>query len=96
MMREWRGVLHTLVGFESNSKNGAGDIFNFILSNGTRSTQRDKGEPTKYTHMIPSDALNKIISFLIYWDHDEFCVTGFAFFDKDGDRLWNFGWTNHD
>ncbi len=41
MMREWRGVLHTLVGFGNNREDGTGAYYNFILSNGTRSTQRD-------------------------------------------------------
>ena len=67
MMREWRGVLHTLAGFEKNQENGIDIFFNFILSNGTRSTQRDERRPTKYTFMIPTDSLNKIRSVDIHY-----------------------------
>ena len=88
MMRESRGVLHTLVGFENSMKDGTNAHFNFILSNGTRSTQRDWGYPTDYTHMIPADSLNKIRSVKIhYYDH----IVGFSFFDKDGALLWGIG-----
>ena len=68
MMREWRGVLHTLIGFENSKQDGSGCGFNFILSNGTRSTQRDEHNPTNYTLMIPADALNKIRSVTIHYD----------------------------
>ncbi len=86
MMREWRGVLHQLVGFENERQDGEGSSHNFILSNGTRSAQRVKGYETKYTFMIPADALNRIRSVAIYHEHG--CITGFSFFDKDGVLLW--------
>ncbi len=90
MMREWRGVLHTLAGFENDWKDGTGYHFNFILSNGTRSTQKDSYN-NYYDHMMPSDALHKIRSVNIYHDCDY--ITGFCFFDKDGALLWKIGYT---
>ena len=61
-LNEWfkTRALDTLAGFEKNSEYDYGPYFNFILSNGTRSTQRDTNELTKYTFMIPADAINKI------------------------------------
>lgn len=32
-----------LIGFENNRKDGTGMFFNFVLSNGSRSTQKDEG-----------------------------------------------------
>ncbi len=69
MIREWRGVLHTLIGFENNKGDGRGYAFNFILSNGTRSTQRDRYRRTKYDYMIPADAHNKIRSVTIHYNY---------------------------
>ncbi len=63
-------------------------MFNFILSNGYRSTQRDEDDPTDYTHMIPKYALNKIGSVTIHYNR---CICGFSFFDKDGALLWKIG-----
>jgi len=60
MIEKWNGVLYSLCGFENNLPNGKGEHFNFVLSNGTRSTQRDEGRLTNHTFMIPADALNKI------------------------------------
>ncbi len=68
-----------LIGFENNKKDGTGAYFNWILSNGARSTQRDKGI-TYYDHMIPKDTLKKIKSVTIYYLN---CIAGFSFFDKD-------------
>ncbi len=89
MMRDWRGVLHTLIGFENYEEDGKGIEFNFILSNGARSTQRDENWPTKYSFLIPKDALNKIRSVKIHDRYD--CIHGFSFFDKDGALLWEIG-----
>ncbi len=91
MMRDWRGVLHTIVGYENDKRNGDGIRLNFILSNGTRSTQRDATWLTKYDHMIPKKALNKIRSVKIHYDR--YCICGFSFFDKDGALLWKIGET---
>ncbi len=80
-----------LSGFEKCFKDGTDWRMNFILSNGQRSTQIDKGYETKYTHMIPADALNKIRSATIhYWDER---IIGLSFFDKDGALLWEHGYT---
>jgi hypothetical protein len=89
MIEKWNGVLHSLAGFENDEKDGSGLYFNFILSNGTRSTQRDDWAPTKYTFMIHKKALNKIRSVNIY--HDVSSIAGFSFFDKDGALLWEIG-----
>ena len=61
---------------------------NFVLSNGDRSKQRDKGCPTDHTHMFPAGALNKIRSVTIHFDDS---IDGFSFFDKDGALLWEHG-----
>jgi hypothetical protein len=58
MIEKWNGVLHSLCGFENDREDGWGSDFNFILSNGTRSTQIDYLAPTDYTEMMPADALN--------------------------------------
>ncbi len=92
-IRAWRGVLHTLIGFENDYEDGGdGYFFNFILSNGTRSTQRDDRWPTDYTLMIPKGALKKIRRVTIhYWANDY--IDGVSFFDKDGALLWKIGYT---
>ncbi len=97
-LQEWfktRAIIQ-LVGFENNNKNGTGCHFNFILSNGTRSTQRDARNPTYFTHFIPKDALNKIRTVTIH--HYSDCIQGFEFFDKDGALLWKIGcsWCGND
>ncbi len=83
-MLQKNGALHTLVGFENNQQDGTGFCFNFILSNGTRSTQRDEDFLTKYDFMIPTDALNKIRRVNIHYTYR---IRGFSFFDKDGALL---------
>ena len=70
-------------------------MFNFILSNGTRSTQRDEGYPTKYTHMIPADTLNTVRSVTIHMFDLFSNINGFSFFDKDGALLWKIGDTTY-
>src|SRR5450830_1231680 len=83
------GELHYLAGFESNSQDGNSDKFNWILSNGVRSAQRDKC--TYYTHMMPAGSHNRIRSIKIY---HSYCVDGFSFFDKDKKLLWRIGSTD--
>ncbi len=73
-----------------NNEDGYGVRFNWILSNGDRSTQRDKGK-TYSDYMIPADALNKIRRVAIHYLPNE-CIRGFSFFDKDGALLWEHGW----
>ncbi len=92
-LQEWfkTRAISQLVGFENNRKDGYGDCFNFILSNGAQSTQRDK-ILTDQTFMIPADALNKIRSVTIHCYNGY--IRGFSFFDKDGALLWKTGYTN--
>ncbi len=80
----------TLIGFRNNYTDEKGSFHNFILSNGTRSDQTDKGIDY-YDHMIPKDALKKIRSVTIYYDN--VYIDGFSFFDKDGALLWMIGET---
>ena len=70
MVREMlkKTALNTLIGFENTLENGKGHYFNFILSNGARSKQRDEHHPTKYSHIVPSDLPNKIRSVNIFYD----------------------------
>ncbi len=39
--------------------------------------------------MIPANAIQKIRSVTI---HNDVCIYGFSFFDKDGALLWKHGW----
>ena len=78
-----------LVGFEKRRRDGTDTHFNFILSNGTRTTQTEFPGRTTFDHMIPDDVINEIRSVNIYCcDY----ITGFSFFDKDGLWLWEIGW----
>ncbi len=85
------GTINLLVGFENNKKYGTGYYFNFILSNGTRSTQRDEHKPTDYDHMIPTDSLKTVRSVTIHYNPD--AIGGFSFFDKDRTLLLRIGVT---
>jgi hypothetical protein len=80
-----------LIGFENDEYDGTGYCFNWILSNGDRSAQRDGERETKYDHMIPADALNKIRSVNITNANH---IDGFQFFDKDGALLYKIGNTD--
>ena len=88
MITEWNGVIHFLTGFENNG----GSYFNFILSNGARSTQIDKNIDY-HTHMIPSGSL-KIIR-KVHIHHGYGTITGFSFFDEGGVLLYEIGRTGH-
>ncbi len=82
-----KGMTPYLTGFECNSVDGRGVKFNFILSNGDRSYQRDKGE--KYsTHLMPEGAYKRIKSVQIYY---MCCMAGFKFFDRDDKPIWQIG-----
>ncbi len=63
-----------------------------ILSNGHRSTQRDKGGKY-YDHKMPAGCHSKIRSVKIY--HSD-AIFGFSFFDKEGALLWKIGSTRSD
>jgi len=52
MIAKWPGVIYTLAGFEKETQKNNDCYFNFILSDGTRSTQRDENWPTNYTFMM--------------------------------------------
>ncbi len=80
-----------LLAFKKTKKNGKTGYSNFILSNGTRSAQRDLSGPTTFDHMIPKDALEKIRLVTIY--NNSYSIVGFSFFDKDGALLWQHGLT---
>jgi hypothetical protein len=93
ILKEWfkTRALHTLIGFENDCEDGTGSAFNFILSNGTRSTQCDEDFPTKYEHIIPNKTLKRIRSVTIIYSA---YIFGFKFFDKHGALLWKIGDTN--
>ncbi len=79
------GDVYFLAGIESNEPDNTGWFFNFIFSNGKRSTQRDQGE-IYHDHMIPADAHSRIRSIIIYYGYDY--IDGFSFFDKQGLPIW--------
>jgi hypothetical protein len=92
ILQEWfkTGTISQLVGFETNLQDRESELFNFILSNGNRSTQREKGNTyTGFDNLIPADALKKIRSVTIHY-HDGF-ICGFSFFGKVGALLWEIG-----
>ncbi len=78
-----------LTGFENNFEDGTDDAFNFILSNGDRSNQRDV---KYYDHLMPEGSHSKIRSVSIHHNTDHIC--GFSFFDKEGALLWKIGNTD--
>ncbi len=82
-----------IIGFENNEQNGTGVYFNFTLSNGHRSHQRDEGY-TYYDHLMPERCHSKIRSVNIHqYNH---YIYGFSFFDKEGALLWEIGYTHSD
>ncbi len=81
-------VLHHLAGVETHYKDGSGNRFNWIMSNGDRSKQREKEYPTKYTHMLPEGSHKMIRAVRVYYYYS---ITGFQFFDKDWALLWTIG-----
>jgi hypothetical protein len=77
ILQEWyklRAIIQ-LVGLEISS--GKNVHFNFILSNGSRSTQRDEEYPTDQTHIFLADAPNKIRSVTIHYNIYQ--IAGFSF-----------------
>ncbi len=61
------------------------------MSNGDRSTQSDEDCPTNYTHMFPEGSHTRIRSVSI---HNNWCISGFRFIDKEGALLWKIGETD--
>jgi hypothetical protein len=59
ILQEWFKLkaINQLFGFENNRQDGKGMAFNFILSNGLRSKQRENNYSTEHTFMIPKDAI---------------------------------------
>jgi hypothetical protein len=88
MVEKWNGVLYSLSGFEISLPDGEGVHLNFVLSNGARSTQIAQRDDDLYyfDHMIPADALKRIRSVNIHYN--DYYITGFFFFDKNGALLW--------
>ena len=93
MIEQWHGVLHHLNGLENNEKDGSGTLFNFVLSNGQRSVQRDEMTPTKYSFMMPAESNRRIRSVDIYLDGDCYYIVGFQFFDKERQLIFEIGFT---
>ncbi len=93
MIEQWSGVLNHFSGFENNELEGTGFNFNWILSNGHRSQQRDANYPTKYTFMMPEGSHKMIRSVNIHYGAAY--ITGFSFFDKEGALLYKIGYTTY-
>jgi len=84
------GELHHLSGFENNFDDGQGIHFNFIMSNGQRSCQRD--EWLTYTdHYMPEGAHKIIRSVVARWDELCEAIFEFKFFDKDKNLVYQIG-----
>jgi hypothetical protein len=65
-------VLHFLTGLQTND----GAHFNFIVSDGSRSKQKDKDFPTNTTHMLPEGARIRSVD-IYYYEGSSSYVTGF-------------------
>ncbi len=89
IINKWCGVLHYLTGLENSRRDGRDSLFNFIMSNGSNSTQRD-ARVTYSTHMMPDGGANRIRSVDI---HHFGYIWGFSFFDKDHSLIWKIGFT---
>ena len=61
-----------------------------MLSNGTRSQQRDEEYPTKYPFIMPQDSDNMIRSVDIHFFNG--VIYGFRFFDKEKALVWQIGY----
>jgi len=83
-----KGEIPYITGFENDKENGVGCSFDFILSNGQRSNQRDSGS-NYFSHMIPADEFHRIRIVNICYD-DNFIRTLF-FYDKDWDFIFRIG-----
>ena len=65
-----------------------GILFNFVFSNGQRSTKRD-WKTNYYDHPISEDAIPRIRAVDIHYS--DYSIRGFSFFDKDGALLYKIG-----
>ncbi len=75
MIDQCHGFIYHLTGFENSAVDGKAAYFNFVFSNGSRSTQKG----TFHTHMIPANALKKIRKVKIHYTPSE-RIAGFSFF----------------
>ncbi len=78
-----------LAGFENDEKKGRGIAFNFILSNGVRSEQRDEKHQTSYIHMLPKDAHTRIKTVDMLYNNNH--IEGFKFYDNNHFQIWKIG-----
>ncbi len=86
------GVLHYFAGVENWKEDGRGPSFNWILSNGARSTHKEKNW-TYYTHMMPEGSHKMIRSVCTYSGYN--FIQAFVFLDKEGALLWKVGETRY-
>ena len=85
------GDFNFLAGFE-NDRDGTGIYFNFIMSNGCRSSQSDRAwHWPHHDYMMPKDAEKMIGSVKIYYHHQGNFIVGFSFFDKHQSLIWQIG-----
>lgn len=68
-----------ITGIENNHEKGLGNWFNWFLSNGEKSEQRDEGFVTKFAFMFPKDAKFKTVQFYT----NSKCIFGLKFYDKN-------------
>ena len=78
-------------GVENDKRNGTGRCFNWILSNGHNSEQRDDECPTDFIHVMPQDAHLRIKKVEVYYLG---FIAGFKFFAKNKELIWNIGNTD--
>ena len=71
-------------GIENNHDKGLGNWFNWFLSNGEKSEQRDEGYVTKFPFMMPKDAKFKTVEFYT----NSKCIFGFKFYDKNNSLVF--------
>jgi len=67
-----------------------GCCFNWILSNGDQSAQKDPDYPTTKIQMMPEGAHKRIKSVDIIYQNNR-CISGFQFFDRDNMFIWQIG-----
>ena len=87
------GVMYFLTGFENDQPDGRGLYFNFVFSNGERSSLKDKNL-NFFTHMMPKGKRIKSVDFYNQYGY----ITGFQFYDEEGKFFWHIGktcsWSN--
>jgi len=82
-----------LAGFESDRENGDSPVFNFVMSNGDRSSKVKNSATTKYKIMIPDSVLKTMRAVTIEYSTSSFYdyILGFTFLDKDGSKIFKIG-----